>query len=102
MQAGVEKAAHGEHVPGALFAVKMHDVAMKVDIAGEWRRNHLQSAHALDQWISEQGGMLDAEARILFRGFLLDLFIDSEDAVNCQVAIGVGGQLPASEMRLAA
>src|SRR6185369_16115407 len=60
----------------------------------------MQSAHALDQSVGEQGAMLDAEAGIFLRKLLLDLLIDSENAVNRQVAVGVSRQLPTRRVRL--
>ena len=45
--------------------------------------------------------MLDAEARIVSRRLLLELLVDAEDAVNCQIAIGVRGKLPAGGVSFA-
>ena len=88
-QSGIEKTPHREHVLRALFSVEMHHVAMKVDITGKWRRNHPERAHAPDQRIRKQRAVLNAEAGILSGRFLLDLFVNSENTVDCQVAIGM-------------
>ena len=45
--------------------------------------------------------MLDAEAGVFFRQLLLDLFVNSENAVYRQVAIGVSRELPTCRVRLA-
>jgi hypothetical protein len=44
--------------------------------------------------------MLDAEARIAAGHFALHLFVNAQDAVNGEVAVGVRGELPSGRVNL--
>ena len=85
----------------ARFAVEVHDVAMKVDVSRERHRDRLQGAHALQQGVVEQRAVLKPEPRIGFRYLAQHLFINSEHHVNCQITVGMRGELPSRGVSLA-
>src|ERR1051325_1586194 len=98
----VDERAHREHILSAIFAIKVHYVAVEIYVTRKRRRNDFQPGHALDQRVVEQSAMLDTEARIAARIFPLDLFVNTEDFVDRKVSVGMGRELPSSSVGFAA
>jgi hypothetical protein len=68
-------------------------VAVKIHVAGERDRDHLERAHARHEFGRHHRAMLDAKARIAARKFALQLLVGAEDAVDGALAVRVRREL---------
>ena len=97
----IDEGPVGEHPLGALLAVEVQHIAVKIDVAGEGNRYRLDRADARDELRRHDGAVFDAKARVPTGEFLLQLFVHTEYAIDGKFAVGVRRELKTREPCLA-